>query len=260
MLKCGLHKCPSSCHQLFDHSKIRCNVLLKQKCPKGHSQSWQCHSGAAPVACQKCERETKDAQRKLQRALEEQQRRDENLQRHLREVAKLQEEIDKVMQGIKDERLNAEQAAVLAQKKKDLAAARELANTASLKASQKATHVDKQKITPHAVTIPAQGESSQAPHSTPSKTATLQKSLKACLDHKSSASRTEWQRQKDIENASNPAIDAIMEMIGLEEVKSQVLQIKSKVETSLRQGTDLKKERLGLVLLGNPGTGWLFNP
>jgi hypothetical protein len=47
-------------------------------------------------------------------------------------------------------------------------------------------------------------------------------------------------------------------MIGLENVKSQVLRIKAKVDTSIRQGTDLKKERLGLVLLGNPGTGTVF--
>ena len=46
-----------------------------------------------------------------------------------------------------------------------------------------------------------------------------------------------------------------MEMIGLEQVKSQVLRIKAKVDTSIRQNTDLKKERFGLVLLGNPGTG-----
>ena len=69
--------------------------------------------------------------------------------------------------------------------------------------------------------------------------------------------KAEWQRQKDQENATNPAIDAIMEMIGLEDVKNQVLKIKSKVDTALRQGTDMKKERLGLVLLGNPGTGML---
>lgn len=84
---------------------------------------------------------------------------------------------------------------------------------------------------------------------------TLQDHLKTCLIHNVSASKTEWQRQKDLENASNPAIDQIMEMIGLENVKSQVLRIKSKVDTSIRQGTDLKKGRLGLVLLGNPGTG-----
>ncbi len=75
------------------------------------------------------------------------------------------------------------------------------------------------------------------------------------VKHNNSPSQTEWQRQKDQENAHNPAIDKIMEMIGLEDVKAQVLKIKAKVETSIRQGTDLKKERLGLVLLGNPGTG-----
>lgn len=46
-----------------------------------------------------------------------------------------------------------------------------------------------------------------------------------------------------------------MEMIGLERVKSQVLEIKASVDLSVRQGTDLKKQRLGLILLGNPGTG-----
>lgn len=51
-----------------------------------------------------------------------------------------------------------------------------------------------------------------------------------------------------------------MEMIGLEDVKAQVLKIKAKVETSIRQGNDLKNERLGLVLLGNPGTGTFFIP
>lgn len=60
---------------------------------------------------------------------------------------------------------------------------------------------------------------------------------------------------KDQENTNNPAIDEIMEMISLEDVKSEVLRIKSKVDTSKRQNIDLKKECLGLVSLGNPGTG-----
>jgi hypothetical protein len=48
---------------------------------------------------------------------------------------------------------------------------------------------------------------------------------------------------------------------GLEDVKAQVLRIKAKIETSIRQGTDLRKERLRLVLMGNPGTGIsLLNP
>jgi hypothetical protein len=46
-----------------------------------------------------------------------------------------------------------------------------------------------------------------------------------------------------------------MDMIGLEEVKSQVLRIKAKIDTAIRQNTDFKEERFGVTLLGNPGTG-----
>ena len=59
----------------------------------------------------------------------------------------------------------------------------------------------------------------------------------------------------DQENAHNSAIDKIIEIIGLEDVKAQVLSIKAKVKMSIWQGTNLRKECLGLVLLGNPGTG-----
>ena len=65
----------------------------------------------------------------------------------------------------------------------------------------------------------------------------------------------EWQRQKDINGTVNEAIDAIMDMTGLEEVKDQVLTIKSTIETRKRQGGSFKNERLNVVLLGNPGTG-----
>ena len=65
----------------------------------------------------------------------------------------------------------------------------------------------------------------------------------------------EWQRQKRVENATNDAIDAIMAMIGLKEVKIRILAIKAKTDIVKRQKTDMKKERLGMVMLGNPGTG-----
>lgn len=233
-------------------------AVLKQKCPKGHSQSWSCYSGAAPVACQKCEKEIKDAQKKLRKALNDQQRRDESIQKHLKEVAKVQEEIDQITQGMNDARLNADQAIILAQKRKDLANIKELASKASLTPQQGATNMNITDEQRHKQVTKAT-EPSNAPNPALDRNSKLQKHLKICLNHNSSSSKTEWQRQKNIENASNPAIDEIMEMIGLEAVKSQVLRIKSKVETSIRQGTDLKKERLGLVLLGNPGTGRLFN-
>ncbi|KAJ6261683.1 hypothetical protein Dda_2481 [Drechslerella dactyloides] len=70
-----------------------------------------------------------------------------------------------------------------------------------------------------------------------------------------SASRDEWHRQKQISKDSNIALDQIMDMIGMEHVKEQVLAIKAKAETVHRQGIDLGDERFHIALLGNPGTG-----
>jgi len=70
-----------------------------------------------------------------------------------------------------------------------------------------------------------------------------------------SSAREEWEHQKEFE-VSSEALDNLMGMIGLEEVKEQFLTIKSKVDTVVRQGTTLKDERFGAAFLGNPGTGW----
>jgi hypothetical protein len=75
-----------------------------------------------------------------------------------------------------------------------------------------------------------------------------------------SPSKKEWLRQKNMEGASNPSIDAIMDMTGLEEVKKKVLNIKTKIDVSKRQNASLKQERFNAVLLGNPGTGGCFRP
>lgn len=259
LLKCGVHKCPSSCHQLFDHSGIRCIAVLKQLCSKGHSQTWQCNQGtSAPISCQKCEQERKEAEKRARKAAADQLKRDVKAHKHLREVAQIQEDIDEITQSIKDKRLNDEHKITLAQKKKDLAAAKALSSRIMSESSvprlSTTTHSESNKNSSQPV--PSSTSQNQAvPPPAPNRKKTLRSHIKTCLVHNVSAAKTEWQRQKDQENASNLAIDEIMEMIGLEEVKSQVLRIKSKIDTSVRQGTDLKKERLGLVLLGNPGTG-----
>lgn len=72
-----------------------------------------------------------------------------------------------------------------------------------------------------------------------------------------SESQVEWERQKEKEGAENEHIDAIMDMVGLEDVKAQVLAIKAKIDVSKRQGISVRDERFNAVLLGNPGTGTL---
>jgi len=70
-----------------------------------------------------------------------------------------------------------------------------------------------------------------------------------------SPSKTDWERQKQMEGASNLALDAIMDLTGLEAVKKQILAFKAKIDTSLRQGASFARERFNTVFLGNPGTG-----
>ena len=57
-----------------------------------------------------------------------------------------------------------------------------------------------------------------------------------------------------MEGASNPSIDVIMAMTGLEEVKEQVLRIKDNIDTIIRQNAPIR-ERFNVSMLGNPGTG-----
>lgn len=70
-----------------------------------------------------------------------------------------------------------------------------------------------------------------------------------------SAALEDWEDQKSREGARNKHLDTLFETIGMEKVKSEFLAIKAKIDTSLRQGVNLKNERFHAVLLGNPGTG-----
>lgn len=260
MLKCGLHKCPSSCHQLLNHDKVLCRAPLTQKCSIGHNQSWKCHQGA-PVVCHTCERDRKEALKKALKDLDEQEKREEKARRHKEEIAKVDEEIERINQKMKEMRLDRKQQAILLQKRQDLANAKKHAEMKQVNTDQAdidSKHNSSLK-TEIAKASPKPSPSVRPSPNSPSKgSSRLDEHIRSALRHNESPSKTEWQRQKDQENANNPAIDKIMEMVGLEHVKSQVLKIKAKVETSIRQGTDLTKERLGLTLLGNPGTGSCF--
>lgn len=70
-----------------------------------------------------------------------------------------------------------------------------------------------------------------------------------------SKAKGDWEYQKSYLNFRSPEIDAVMDMVGLESVKSKFLSIKAKVDTAIRQNVDLSHDRFGTVLLGNPGTG-----
>jgi hypothetical protein len=238
-------------------------TLLNQKCSKGHNQSWNCYMGAPPSKCPTCERERKEAEKRTQRLLREKQKRQEQEEEHLRELAKIQDEIEKIAEDSKENQLKQEQSAALAQKRADLIAAKALLNKKPSTPPPAHVAADNSSL----ISLPNTTGKVSSPSTKPpvpnQRPSSNKKALplhvkSAATPNKSlakSPAKTEWQRLKSQENAINPAIDDIMEMTGLEDVKQSMLTIRSKVELSIRQGTDLKKERLGLVLLGNPGTG-----
>jgi hypothetical protein len=272
-LSCNIHTCPQRCHQLKDHSKMNCGAVLHDKCPQGHPRSWKCHK-PPPSSCLKCEREAEIAEKKRQKDFAIQQKRDEELREHQKQMALLDEEIEREKQKIKDDQERRAREIAIQQKRKDLedAAATAARLRQSVSQSLFSSFPFRQSTPsaplPPALSTPADPQQSQPstqnePNTQPSTPATSNTTETRSKPGNTtniplpgpSLSEKEWQRQKDFENANNDAIDQIMEMIGLEDVKSQVLKIKAKIDTAIRQDTDFKDERFGVTLLGNPGTG-----
>ena len=224
-LRCGLHKCTSSCHQLINHSKIRCKVVMTEKCPNNHSQSWQCYA-RAPPACRKCENDRKQAAKKAQKDLDEKLEREEKVQKHLKEVAKIEEEIAQITLSRETQRLANEQQAVLAQKRKDLESIKARSNQTQYSPPGDPLGIySDDDPTPKNEALKKLSKVPPTPvKSTPPRHSNLQEHIKTTIQHNKSPSKNDWQRQKDLENASNPAIDKIMEMIGLEEAVFPVVE------------------------------------
>lgn len=263
-LNCGIHSCQSKCHQISDHSKMLCEQVMTSNCPNGHAQTWKCHE-TQPLACRLCERDAKRAAEKLQKDFELQKKRDAEQQEHDEKMAKIREKYDAQIQAQKDLQLAKEREAALKQQEQDVKDA-EARLQQKLEAEKKRKVEEKKGVAEKAAATSSSiaaaiidtvrstvntvaGTSSNQPPSTtdPAKDDTRKK--------KTSEAQSDWQRRKDIDGAANPHIDAIMEMIGLEPVKQQVLKIMDKVDVNVRQGTSLAKERFNVVLLGNPGTG-----
>lgn len=269
LLSCGVHKCSSKCHQIQDHSKMPCTEYLSSICDAGHKQSWKC-SDKRSKSCTTCEREAKLAREKQKRDLDAQQKRDEEQRAHLARMDDLDAQIAQEHQAREDARLTQERLQAIKQKENDLAAQRaqtstwqqmlspsKLLATASgiLSRPTDERHV---KMTPGSNTPPISpsspikaGTSSQMP----SNSTTIKPSGRPFPQLAESPSKKEWLRQKNMEGANDPSIDAIMDMTGLEGVKQKVLNTKAKIDLSIRQNASLKQERFNVVLLGNPGTG-----
>lgn len=178
-------------------------------------------------------------------------------------MAELEAGLARERETIRYARDAEERKLALQQKRMDVKTAAEQARAAISPPTQATSHLaaPRSTIFPSASSVPATPpEDTSIPKPQPSTTnpvSTAPSTSGPAPKPKPSASKEEWERQKRLEGAVNPPIDAIMAMTGLEDVKKQVLRIKTKVETSTRQGTDLKGERFNIAMLGNPGTGMI---
>lgn len=226
-----------------------CQHVMESRCEKGHLQKWKCHTNG-PRTCRTCDAEEKRRQRNLKAELERQEKIAREQAEHAAEMAELDRKIQLAREDLLDRQGAEERANALEQKKRDLAATRNMAKQAqdmSFRAKQAST--SSQKVNSASTPTPS------GPNQFNGEEAKTLPSHQNEMPDVTSPAEREWDRQKRVEGATNDALDALMGLTGLNDVKTKVLSIKTKIETVVRQGTDMKNERLGIVLLGNPGTG-----
>ncbi|KAI1106987.1 P-loop containing nucleoside triphosphate hydrolase protein [Jackrogersella minutella] len=247
MLSCGRHTCEKRCHTRVDHSNMPCYHLLDDLCPQKHKRVWPC-SEKNPPACQVCRREKEVRDAKARRDKELEQKRQARQLAYTKRLRVVQDEIDaerKAAQDAQEERTRERTLQQLYIELKQL--------------KQQARKPVSSNSNPAKIMLRVQPPTEDTPVSNTtddnSASEADQESHQIPTPKGPSSAELDWQHQKTYENASNKALDSLFQMIGLESVKKEFLSIKARIDTSIRQGADIKDERLGAALLGNPGTG-----
>ena len=182
-----------------------------------------------------------------------QEKRNAEQRRHDERLAQIDAQIALERDAIRDIQLADERKQALEQKIRDLEEAKRLAAQAR---SPPVPPVTQPPPAPDVLPKPtSKGDASSSTAKVPPKD--IGSTERRPLVPPESAACKEWQRQKDMEGAANEAIDAIMEMVGLENVKAEVLNIKATLDLAVRQGTSTSRDRYNVCMLGNPGTGIL---
>lgn len=251
-LRCGLHECPRRCHSLTDHSKMACLVIVHDHCPKKHKLTWRC-SKLRPASCPECDAEALVLAKRQEADAKLDQSRQRKQAEYARQLAEIQDKIDRSRREVQEHNEDEERDVALRQRQKDLE-----------NALRHAERSKKQKQAKQTTSEPQMHGSLE--QETPSQNAGNSESQKAGATSSNdvlhdenlavpSAARDDWEYQKQLEGSTNEQLDELMAMIGLENVKEAFLDIKARVDLTVRQGTSLAKERFGASLLGNPGTG-----
>ncbi|CDM37011.1 hypothetical protein DTO013E5_7175 [Penicillium roqueforti] len=245
-LSCGVHECPSKCHQLLDHSKMKCTKIVKWKCSRGHSLSLSCSQ--AKGSCRFCIQEDQVKERKRQRDIRLEIERQRKQNEYARKLAEAQEEASHLKRVRRDEFDDMERAKVLEQYRQEI---EDLKNPPRPVSPQRKLSSGAIPSTPATIT-----EASSESSATGTQSRSVQPPSRQVMpSQKMSAAQADWKYQKKFLNAQSQEIDKLIDMIGLESVKTKFLSIKAKVDVAIRQNIDMSHDRFGSVLLGNPGSG-----
>lgn len=237
MLKCGLHKCQRRCHRMADHGGISCNARVDMVCDeKGHKYKSPCHKRAK--RCPDCVREEEDIRRRAQLHLDLEKERLRRAAAYKNELQIIQDELDHEKRVAKDAKDEEDRKKSLQKSKTEL---ENLRQTRSQQAAAKLAEEN--------------AKNAAAANSTAASSPKGSSGGPASQDVVPGSAQGDWEYQKREEHAQSASLDALMGMIGLEDVKRAFLNIKSTVDTARRQGISPQDERYGCVFLGNPGTG-----
>lgn len=111
-LKCGLHDCPSKCHQVSDHSKMECLKLVTSKCSRGHARTIPCPK-ANSIACRSCFNIDQAQQRRRERDAKLDAERQRKQSEYALKLAEAQAEIARLEKMQNDNFEDAERQKVL---------------------------------------------------------------------------------------------------------------------------------------------------
>ncbi|KUI53134.1 Stage V sporulation protein K [Cytospora mali] len=215
---------------------MSCPHKVESVCDRGHKLKYPCHK--RNDKCSECVKEDIEAERRIKRDLKLEEERIARETAYKNELQEIQDEIDHQRRMMKYKKDEEEQQKALAQHRADLSMLKDTA-TRILNAAKPQSKSMMPGSFPGGspLTPPADEDSDDTLGGIPE------------------GAKQEWKYLKDFEGAKNETLDELMGMIGLEDVKSEFLSIKSRVDTALRQGIPLDKERFSCSMLGNPGTG-----
>ena len=227
---------------------VRSDFVLTATCKRGHEQSWKCYENLRGM-CRYCAQQEEAAQRDMFRQLQRQVESDSKQAEHDAAIAELDDEIQRIEDRKAHQQAADGRTTELRQKRQELWAARKQMKTQS-----------------HSRAGPSPGESSSSPGprtpDTPPSQAgsetewqtTGRAGDRALHEKVASPARKDWESLKSQTQEHNEALDKLMSLIGLEDVKTKILYIKKRIDKLSAKGLETGQERLGLIMASNPGT------